>query len=304
MIYTENLYSEIILKNRKKIEKFRIITGYSSGTFIEKVLRDCHNVTIELYIGMALQGIGKVDHLKYLKMSTRKNVKIYYVYKLPQVHQKIIEVYNRTGEKITYVGSANFSENGFGKQMELLTTVSDNLENIFESVQQRAILCNDSKTLETIPLTNTQGNSEKEIEQSTTIARKTEIKSLLQCSEYLKVPIIRKEWGSKRAVNAEPPYLDLYGTNYSQFFGENEVLECSFKEQKFTIYRQGDFGKKLYFKDFDIREILKRLLNIGSEFTFEKFENIWILFKKTTSNEYNLDIIVNVDGSDKYFTLD
>lgn len=294
-----------VLKNRQKIEKFRVITGYSSGTFIEKVLRDCHNVAIELYIGMALQGISKIDHLKYLKMSTRKNIKIYYVYELPYVHQKIIEVYNRSGKKITYVGSANFSGNGFGKQMELLTTVSDDLDSIFESVRQRAILCNNSKTLETIPLINVQENSEKEIERNTaSVAKKTKIRSLLQCNDYLRVPIIRREWGTKRALNAEPPYLDLYGTNYNQFFDKNEVFECSFKKQKFTIYRQGDFGKKLYFKDFDIRAILKQLLNIESEFTFEKFENIWILFKKTTSNEYNLDIIVNIDGSDEYFTLD
>lgn len=306
MIHTENLYSSIILKNAKNIKKFRVITGYSSGLFIERVLQDCPNASIELYIGMALQGISKIDHLRYIRLSRRKNVNVFYVYRLPNVHQKIIEITDNSGDQITYVGSANFSENGFGKQSEILTTVADDLDGVFKTIKDQVALCSDKEILQYILLTNDNLVLKKDSTNSKVQIRKNRgMKNLLQCDEYLKIPLLRKEWRQDVAINAKIPYLDLVGTNYGHFFEKTEECKINFRNKTLVADRYGDFGKRLYFKNVNLREFVKKYLNIRSEeITFEDVENTWILIEKNMFGEYNMDIIINIDGSDEYFTLD
>lgn len=305
MIYTENLYNAVILENSSSIRMLRVITGYSSGSFIERVLNDCPNVSIELYIGMALQGISKIDHLRYINLSKQNNVKIFYVHKLPNVHQKIIEITGENRKKTTYVGSANFSENGFEKQSEILTTIAEDLEDVFKVVRQQCLSCVDKEVFCYIPLVNSQ-ISEEIVKDREIDHRNVRMKNLLNCDEYLKIPILRKTWRKGVAINAKEPYLDLVGTAYSQFFqGEKEYV-VNFRDKKVLIEKYGDFGKRLRFKNIDLREVIRKSLAIQSdEITFKEVENLWILIEKNMLNyRYDMEIIVNIDGSDEYFTLD
>uniref|UniRef100_UPI003AF155FF hypothetical protein n=1 Tax=Ligilactobacillus animalis TaxID=1605 RepID=UPI003AF155FF len=68
----------------------------------------------------------------------------------------------------------------------------------------------------------------------------------------------------------------------------------------------GDFGKILRFKNIDLREVIRKSLAIqNDEITFKEVENLWILIEKNMLNyRYDMEIIVNIDGSDEYFTLD
>ena len=78
-------------------------------------MSDFPNLKIEMHVGMALQGISQRDHDLYRKISDNGAGEIYYVDKLPMVHQKILEFYDgQEAQNIDYVGSANFSYSGFG----------------------------------------------------------------------------------------------------------------------------------------------------------------------------------------------
>lgn len=71
LIY-ENLYDNIIAKNADRYSHLRVITGYSSGNFVHRVLNDFPNLKIELYLGMAMQGISNRDHKAYREITMMK----------------------------------------------------------------------------------------------------------------------------------------------------------------------------------------------------------------------------------------
>ncbi|MBT8932744.1 hypothetical protein BTI56_08295 [Lactobacillus delbrueckii subsp. bulgaricus] len=150
----ENLYNNIIAENAEKHSKLRVITGYSSGNFVNRVLSDFPNLKIEMYVGMALQGISQRDHDLYRKISDNGAGEIYYVDKLPMVHQKILEFYDgQEAQNIGFVGSANFSYSGFMKQREIMASTAEPLSDLFRYVKKQSGLCL-SDNLQDVPLMN------------------------------------------------------------------------------------------------------------------------------------------------------
>lgn len=150
----EDLYNNIIAENAEKHSKLRIITGYSSGNFVNRVLSDFPNLSIEMYVGMALQGVSQRDHDLYRKISDNGMGEIYYVDRLPMVHQKILEFYDgQEAQNIGFVGSANFSYSGFMKQREVMASIDEPLNDLFGLVRKQSGLCL-SNTLRNIPFMN------------------------------------------------------------------------------------------------------------------------------------------------------
>lgn len=148
----EDLYNNIIAENADKHSKLRVITGYSSGNFVNQVLRDFPNLNIEMYVGMALQGVSQRDHDLYRKISDNGMGEIYYVDRLPMVHQKILEFYDgQEVQNVSFVGSANFSYSGFMKQREVMASIDEPLNDLFGIVKKKSGLCL-STNLRNIPL--------------------------------------------------------------------------------------------------------------------------------------------------------
>lgn len=154
----DDLYTNIIAKNAEKHSKLRVITGYSSGNFVNHVLDDFPNLKIEMYVGMALQGISKRDHELYRKISDNGMGEIYYVDRLPMVHQKILEFYDgQEAQNIGFVGSANFSYSGFMKQREVMASTVESLNDLFGYVKKQSGLCL-SDGLQNVPFLTSKEN--------------------------------------------------------------------------------------------------------------------------------------------------
>ncbi|MBG9982134.1 NgoFVII family restriction endonuclease [Aerococcaceae bacterium DSM 111020] len=128
------LYEKIFVDNARKYSHLRIISGYASANFLEKVMTDFPHLNIKLYLGMTHQPISQFDHDRYLIQSSKQNLRIYYQVvnnaELRPTHMKIYQFYNET-DYIGYVGSANFSENGFFFNREILTPTSVSLDELF-----------------------------------------------------------------------------------------------------------------------------------------------------------------------------
>lgn len=132
MIISNNLYEHIIRRNLLGLKAARIITGYSSGRFLRQVALDMGETNLTVFIGMSTRGMSRQDHLQYIDlMSNYSNIKIYYQVLEPCTHIKLVELDTTKGKHI-YVGSANFSESGFGCQNELMAEVSDDVEDLFD----------------------------------------------------------------------------------------------------------------------------------------------------------------------------
>ncbi|MFE4241820.1 restriction endonuclease PLD domain-containing protein [Peribacillus butanolivorans] len=126
MFLTSKLFEAIFERPYYNIglRKLQIITGYASSSFLHHILGKFPEIQIELIIGMAKKdGINFWDHQEYIRLTSETNrVKVYYLDSIPGNHSKIYYWKDETlfSSGATFVGSANFSWNGFRDQNELM----------------------------------------------------------------------------------------------------------------------------------------------------------------------------------------
>src|SRR5699024_3035815 len=164
-VYTKRLYNKILVNNFKRYKSIRVISGYASPTMVRRVIKSFPDVHILLYIGMTQEGISEQNHQDYLQITASyPNIQIYYQYKGSLNHIKLIEFYNDTDCKV-YVGSANFTENGYLNQKELMTYVNFDTKQLFEEQYRDSIHCTDKDEEKYIPLYKDQAEESNFREQ-------------------------------------------------------------------------------------------------------------------------------------------
>lgn len=262
VIYTKELYENIFGKFSLEASSLKIISGYSSSGFLKRVLQQFPHLSLDLFLGMTYQGISKEDHEQYKKI-VKENPKVNIFYQITNkpTHMKIYSFYSSINNKTTnFIGSANFSENGFLVQREILTNVADNLENLFLEQSKYSKSCLDKDIEKYVPFLNNEFYTDSEqLMTSTNIAsssenddllikenkesfnNKTYIKNLetvrmrtnLNFYDTFKVEIVLdgkrdKHWASK-GINAcfEEKEPVLIGRNFPKLFPVNK---------KFKIY--------------------------------------------------------------------
>lgn len=147
---TNNLFEEILIKNITWCDEINILSGYASANFLEAVHNIKPELKINLYIGMAREGITKYNHLKYIEMMKKfPEINVYYNIDNQLNHMKLYE-FKSGSKKINYSGSANFSENGFKYNIENLIKVEFNLENYIDINKYK--WCSDKIINEIIPI--------------------------------------------------------------------------------------------------------------------------------------------------------
>lgn len=158
----DNLFNEVLIKPALEgYDQLKVITGYSSPSLVYKHIEELskimtpHGVKIDLIVGMIAQGgIGFLNHNSFVKLDTdHTNFRCRYVISNPAVHSKMYLWENsKTGKKLAYVGSANYSVNGMsGGQEELLATASDELAQMYwERVEDRSLSVFDYIEKETV----------------------------------------------------------------------------------------------------------------------------------------------------------
>lgn len=145
-VYTKNLYESIFGEICTSYTRLRIISGYASAAFLSRIMNDFPNLKIELFLGMTSQGLPINDHLEFQHCMQSKNINVYYQIKGKPNHMKILEFSNMEDKK-TFIGSANFSENGFFHHKEVLVEVKVNssFDVLFEDQLNDSILCTDDR---------------------------------------------------------------------------------------------------------------------------------------------------------------
>lgn len=163
-IILTNLYEAIIGTN-SNAEKMRVISGYASPVFLRRVKRDYPSMKIELFIGMSQKGINKKNHDEYIGICKDFNdIDVYYQVSGNYTHRKIVE-FNYINRQKVYIGSANFTENGFIKQKELMVNIHYNVNDLFVLQKEMSVKCQDERVPDLIPLYNEDLNSNVESEE-------------------------------------------------------------------------------------------------------------------------------------------
>ncbi|MDR2581203.1 MAG: NgoFVII family restriction endonuclease [Fibromonadaceae bacterium] len=169
MIY-ENLYEEVLIKPRQEgADTLKIISGYASPAMASDHLEDLHdkrlNVHISLFIGMCpSDGLSLSNHHGFRSIvdsevpSFKDRFSCSYIYKTPPVHSKLY-VWCK-GEQFfkAFIGSANYTQNAFYRQRELLAEIEGNgILEYCRMLEKESVFCNLSEA-ETLIRVHNDGN--------------------------------------------------------------------------------------------------------------------------------------------------
>ncbi|SFC00160.1 PLD-like domain [Alkalibacterium subtropicum] len=284
-IILNDLYNSIIMNNSKSHSKLRVITGYASPIFLRRVKRDFPELAVELYIGMAREGISQKSHQQFLEISdTYSNVNVYYQVKGVPTHRKLLEFYSNVSRKV-YVGSANFTENGFLRQNELMINIHYNPSQLFLEQNNVSLNCNHENITDYIKLIEDESLKEdneyvvdnKETENIIKEELKTGINHKVSYSEKIDFnasfeieavldPHHNRHWettGLNAWMNNRSPYImQTPKLFFDTIFPVGVRFKIITKEFVFEAELQGDFNKELVITNGNIYEYVREKINL------------------------------------------
>lgn len=322
-VYFESLYSEIIENYLNKYDTLNVISGYASANFLNNVLIEYPTKEFNIYIGMTHQGISYKDHETFLKLCMKyPKVNIFYQIKGKPTHIKALE-FSDSSEKITFVGSANFSEAGFLKHREVMALIEYDLQQKINEQKEVSLHCSNPKILEYISLIDEESmNIDLEIIEENEHKSNNIIKhdvELHKCVEifnekhninftgknngnlvYLELPIVVnnnvdglwRELGINARNSAYITNSNLQRKKMVEFFRRNHTfIVKTFNGKETRAELKGKFGKELFFHDFDLNDYMRNLIGkteneIITNNDLEEFGYDSIYFKKVNDEEF------------------
>jgi hypothetical protein len=161
MIY-KDMYNEVLIKpGQEGADSLKIISGYATSVMASDHLEDLNekhlNVHISLLVGMCpSDGLSLSNHRGFQSIvnskmaSFRERFICSYIYKAPPVHSKLYIWYKGKNLYKIFIGSANYTQNAFYHQRELLAEIHDpNIGEYCQMLEEDSIFCNlsDAETL-------------------------------------------------------------------------------------------------------------------------------------------------------------
>jgi hypothetical protein len=155
MMLSKNLFEEILMKPAKEgADRLCIVSGYVSPSLasrhIEALLKAGTDVKVKLIYGMFGQGgISRNNHLAFQELASEKfptKFECYYAVKLPPIHAKIYAWYKNEHPFRGFIGSVNYTQNGFaGGQREIATYCSPSeIQQYFDEMLSESVDCRDA----------------------------------------------------------------------------------------------------------------------------------------------------------------
>ncbi|MGY4105530.1 restriction endonuclease PLD domain-containing protein [Ignavigranum ruoffiae] len=255
-MYSNNLFNSLFIQNQDALQ-CNIITGYASPNMIYKILNKTNINQLNVYIGMALEGISIEDHHNFQRLADKyKNrIHIYYKTTYPLNHMKLYEFVLDNKNRKCYAGSANLTQNGFKRNQELLVDFDDNTDLYINEIKMNSMNCLSENIGDYITFYLNEPFKDKELSEVTLDQEKLPqyINRYYKSEQYeflrrvpnyyqIKIPVLMtdKYQAKTRGINAwvrgQFPYLSEYNTySFHSYFPLNK---------KFKIIT--DFGEELY----------------------------------------------------------
>jgi hypothetical protein len=169
MIYSE-LYNEVLIKpSQEGADTLKIISGYATSAMASDHLEDLHQkhlkVHISLLVGMCpSDGLSLSNHRGFQSIvnsemdSFKNRFSCSYIYKAPSVHSKLYVWYKGKEFFKAFIGSANYTQNAFYHQRELIAEINDdNIPEYRQLLEEESIFCNLSEA-DTLIRVHNDGN--------------------------------------------------------------------------------------------------------------------------------------------------
>jgi hypothetical protein len=152
-MYSQNLFDEILIQLAKRgANKLFVVSGYATAAMafghMEAIKESNHEIEIELIVGMSpVDGLSKTNHKGFqelMETTFAGNFLCSYLTELPSVHSKLYAWFKDDQPVCGFVGSANYTQNAFGKNQREIMTDSDPKEGLdyFQQLIPQTIYCN------------------------------------------------------------------------------------------------------------------------------------------------------------------
>jgi NgoFVII restriction endonuclease len=159
---TTNLFEEVLIKPvNEGADKLLVVSGYATYTMVsrhfEQIIKAKKSLKLQLIVGMCKQdGLSLSNHLGFQKLTEidfAGKFECSYIHKSPAVHSKLYIWLKNDQPVKSFTGSANYTQNAFGKQREILTQC-DNASSLkyFEEISTESIYCNHIDVESYIPI--------------------------------------------------------------------------------------------------------------------------------------------------------
>lgn len=295
MLFFDNLYEKIIRTESKHSFELRIISGYGSASFLRRVKEEFPHLKISLFLGMTFQGVSEKDHKGFVKINKDfEDVKVYYEIDGLATHTKLVEFISEKGKKI-YIGSANFTDNGFFHQREIMALVNDSTKELFDYQKSISMLCvdkdiekyiniypNNSIFVADFPETYIEElrNSEngKESNRNMTdqqfLVKLTDLRQNINPKYYTKfdIEVVLEEKNNPRwadsGINAwidkkKPSLIQTPRMLFDKVFPENKVFEIYSDDGNIYLAKLvGRFNGNLVLTNGDFYEYVRKKINL------------------------------------------
>lgn len=162
---TRNLFDEVLLNPAiAGANHLHVISGYATPSIVYKQLREAkrkriHGLKIDLIVGMASSdGVPRANHEQFRKLvehESRGQFECRYLTSRPPVHAKVYVWCRDDSPLCGFVGSANYSHNGFFVQREAIASENPaDCLSYFRALLGNAISCLDPSVEQTVKMTD------------------------------------------------------------------------------------------------------------------------------------------------------
>ena len=260
MYLLTNLEEEVFaVPYAKGYRRIRILAGYASVSFLWHILEHYEDIEIDLFIGMAsVDGVSIWQHEQYKRIAQQQQprVNIYYQMTRPGVHTKIYHWNSHAlNDDLIFIGSANFSWNGFRRQNELLVEATySNSDEVFGLTTP--ISCLDPMVQNFISLYNMRISDKQGHELKLTTNQQVHETTVVQHQslEYVDLSLLTRNgivaersglnWGKRDGRNQNQAYIPVSQSihrNYPRFFpprGEHFIMLTDDQTQLLCVMAQ------------------------------------------------------------------
>lgn len=155
MLIFDNLYQDALVApfNNENVSDLTVVTGFSNPSMVDRHFTDLEENRFHLKLLVGMGSTTQEQHQFYRRLMTSRYVQrfeCYYAPRTVKVHSKIYQWRNSGDNEISFVGSANYTQNGIisPTQKELFYRLAPKYNKIinkyFDNLFDQAILCTDT----------------------------------------------------------------------------------------------------------------------------------------------------------------
>ncbi|MEI6787507.1 MAG: restriction endonuclease PLD domain-containing protein [bacterium] len=309
----KNLFNDVLVKPLKEgSDKLCIVSGYATAAMAFHHLQEGHKLQhkfdVELLVGMCPKdGLSLSNHRGFQQLERVDYKGIFrcsYIYKAPAVHSKVYIWLRRNLPVSAFLGSANYTQNAFGKAQREAMAPCDAIcaYDYFQKFNSDSVFCTAPEVEELIPIYDDKSYFNKRL--PTTLSAREKASQDLTGLSSVEVSLLDRSgmlpsrsglnWGQRPEVRREPnqAYIRLPSTVYmTDFFPKRGVTFTVLTDDEKVLIctRAQDNGKAIHTPQNNslIGEYFRSRLSLPSGALVKK-EDL-VRYGSTTLRFYKID---------------